>query len=79
MYNNLLYTAYRGGDSSDIWYNYFDGNAWLPQDIKIEIDFAQALIASLAIFFQHLAHDAFQFRRRFVIEAGERRRGRLYR
>ena len=27
MYNGLLYMAYQGGDSDDIWYNVFDGNA----------------------------------------------------
>ena len=35
VYNGLLYLAYRGGGSDDIWYNVFDGNSWLAQDISV--------------------------------------------
>jgi hypothetical protein len=30
-----LYIAYKGSGSTDIFYNVFDGTAWLPNDIKI--------------------------------------------
>ena len=35
VYGSQLYLAYRGGDSDDIWYNVFDGNSWLAQDISV--------------------------------------------
>ena len=33
--NELLYLAYRGSGSDDLWYNVFDGSSWLANDIKI--------------------------------------------
>ena len=35
VYNGLLYLAYKGSDSDDIWYNVFDGKSWLAQDISV--------------------------------------------
>jgi hypothetical protein len=35
VYNGLLYLAYKGSDSDDIWYNVFDGANWLAQDISV--------------------------------------------
>lgn len=34
-YNGKLYMAYKSGSNDYIWYNYFDGNAWLEQDICV--------------------------------------------
>jgi hypothetical protein len=35
VYNGLLYLAYRGADSDDLWYNVFDGANWQAQDTSI--------------------------------------------
>jgi hypothetical protein len=30
--------VYKSGTTKDVWYNYFDGNSWLAQDIKVTTD-----------------------------------------